>query len=370
LSSRLRSAIVLAIVAAGAVASSPAQTAQSADYRAILEQYRRGEFEAAVSELARLPGEERYRQARALIETSLRPFRSDIVEAMLALHSEVAWASRSPLMCSFSLKGRLSTTQVYGETLFRERSPYFEFALTDAIKKRQPGDAFLRQWYIAAISYAHRWSPGGWDCYQSAPPAVQRTPDMQLALGAMHEKTWHDVRDERMRIEIMTPSLEEAERAYRAALASAPDLAEAQLRLGRVLALRGKPDAALAEFGRVRDRLDGGFAYLVRLFEGGAHEQRGDADRARALYEEAHAMMPRAQSAVSALVQLAFMQGRRAESLEYTTLLNTAEAHSRSIDPWQWKVDGADPWSWYSHGTNWRFPAYLAQLRALVKPPS
>jgi tetratricopeptide (TPR) repeat protein len=139
------------------------------------------------------------------------------------------------------------------------------------------------------------------------------------------------------------------------------------VRLGRVLALQSKPDAALAVFRDVRNRLDGGFAYLVRLFEGEAFEQRGDVARAEESYAAAHAMMPRAQSAIVALANLAFAAGRRAEALEYTRALKDSAAAGRSVDPWVWHAQGADPWSWYCRGTNLRFPIYLAKLRALVR---
>jgi hypothetical protein len=78
-------------------------------------------------------------------------------------------------------------------------------------------------------------------------------------------------------------------------------------------------------------------------------------------------MFPRAQSAIMALAQMAYLQGRRTEALEHIQQLPGATTAGAPLQPWLWYAEGADPWSWYYFGTAWRFPAYLARLRELVR---
>jgi len=190
---------------------------------------------------------------------------------------------------------------------------------------------------------------------------------LQLALGAVHEKAWQQVEADGWGLPRFTPDLEKAERAFRRALETRPDLHEARLRLGHVLVLQERPDEALEMLGEVRDHLDGGFLYVWRLVEGQAYEARGDFDRAAESYRAARAMWPEAQSALMALAQLAYAQGRRAEALELVQLLPGTTSAGAPLQPWTWYAEGTDPWSWYFFGTAWRFPAYLARLRDLVR---
>jgi tetratricopeptide (TPR) repeat protein len=338
---------------------------QSARYSDILAMYRHGEFDAAIVALSRLSRDERYRGAREVLRSSLRPFRRDVVQAVLTLHTDLSFATHVPVDCTsqesgFELFGA-------GDGVFLDGPPFFDYALLYLLKTRFPDDQFLLSWYLTVIAFSQNWEPGGIDCYRNAPSRFQRHPEMLIALGAMHEMTWMEHETQGWSPPILKPSLQTAERAYREVLQTAPDLGEARLRLGRVLGLQSNPDAALQAFSEVRGRLDGGFAYLLTLFEGDAYQQRGDADRAAESYAAAHAMMPRAQSAIIALAHLAFVQGRRTEALERIGEVNDAAAAGASRDPWDWYAQGVDPWSWYQRGIAWRFPMYREKLRALVK---
>ncbi len=357
-------AVLLAVVLLA-----PGAFAQSARYVGIVDDYRRGEFDGAVAALRRLPADEVYRGAKELLRSSLRPFRRDVVQALLALHTESAFAEGRSVGCG-ALRGDFQPDSKDGEGLLIGPS-FLGAALIEALKSRNPNEEFLLTWYLTVISHSHQAYPGDVLCFQNAPARIQRHPEMQLALGAMHEKTWLNLQSEGWTLPIFKPSLQSAKRAYRAALKAAPRLDEARLRLGRVLAMEAKPDAALEVFREVQDRLDGGFAYLVRLFEGEAYEQLGDVKHAADAYTAAHAMMPKAESAIMALANIAYMQGRRAEALELLGRSKNAEAAGESLlDPWNWYAQGLDPWSWYNQGgTSWRFPGYLAHMRALVKGP-
>jgi tetratricopeptide (TPR) repeat protein len=93
--------------------------------------------------------------------------------------------------------------------------------------------------------------------------------------------------------------LESSERHLRGALAHDPQLLEAHVRLGRVLALRGRPEAARREW---RDVLrvaqpDDPVAYLAHVFLGTQAWQVGEWTEAVAQFRGAIGAFPRAQSA-------------------------------------------------------------------------
>ncbi len=363
----MREALVALSLFIGVLATLPAPSAQPARYRDVLSTYRRGEFDEAVAALAQLPKDERYRGARDVAQSSLRPFRRDVLQAVLTLQTDLSFATHVPVGCTSS-NADFDSPDVRGsDGLMLAESPLFEYALLHVLNTRFPDDDFLQTWYLAVIAFAQNWQPGGADCFANAPARIQRHPEMQLAFGAMHEKQWLRNQFEGWTPPTLRPSLQVADRAFRAALSAAPDLDEARVRLGRVLLLQSKPDDALETFRPVRDRLDRGFAYLVRMFEGEAYEQRSDASRAQESYAAAHDMMPHAESAIVALGNLAFARGRRVEALDILKRLNDASAAGTSKDPWVWRAQGADPWGWYHFGTNWRFPTYLAKLRSLVR---
>jgi tetratricopeptide (TPR) repeat protein len=270
-------------------------------------------------------------------------------------------------LCDATPESRRATPAIRERGLLGSGYPLFENSLLEALKAESPDDEFLRAWYVTVMAYADRAFPGDHTCFENAPSRIRAHPEMQLALGAMHEKTWRQVEADGMSFPPFRPSLQEAERAFPRALQAAPDLHEARLRLGHVLVLQSRPNDALQELRLVRDHLDGGLAYVLRLVEGQAYEQRGDVDRARDSYQAARAMFPRAQSAIMALAQLAYLQGHRAEALEHIQQLPGAATAGGRLQPWVWYAEGADPWSWYYFGTAWRFPTYLARLRNLVR---
>ncbi len=152
-----------------------------------------------------------------------------------------------------------------------------------------------------------------------------------------------------------TPSLERAEHALRRALASAPALHEARLRLARVLTLSKRYDDALAILAALPSDAEREYRYLAALFEGDARERMGDMDGAAAAYARAIAVMPHAESATLALAYLRHAQGRRAEALEDTRAMTSQKDDI-----------GTDPWLWYRLGTARRTTSYLAEMQAIV----
>lgn len=210
--------MLLPLTLAALVAASDGPLAQGAQYRTILESYRRGDKDAAVAALTRMPIEDRYRAARESVGAELSPFRRGIVQAVLALHSELAFsAERSFTVCSgesksFQLDYRRGTAHTIASDF-----PEFEYALVDALRDNLPeADDFLKAWYLTIIAHSLMFHPGAISCFEHAPRGIHRDAEMQLAFGAMHESEWWAVQSEGWTLEyVIKPRLETAERAYR-----------------------------------------------------------------------------------------------------------------------------------------------------------
>ncbi len=102
-----------------------------------------------------------------------------------------------------------------------------------------------------------------------------------------------------------------AEGAFRKALRDDPSFIYAELRLGRVLFLRGNIAEAQTVLERAAARAElTSDRYLASLFLGALHQQRGDLPAARAALERAHAAVPQSQTAVVALAHGDLMTGR------------------------------------------------------------
>lgn len=128
--------------------------------------------------------------------------------------------------------------------------------------------------------------------------------------------------------------LARAEGEYRAAVNVAPDLGPARIRLGRILARRGKLEEARAEFEVARTRaLSTGERYLLLLFLAAVYEEVGDSGLARASLTEAVDIAGDRQGSWMALAQLEERDGhaRRARGLVAAGLART---RADSIDEW------------------------------------
>jgi tetratricopeptide (TPR) repeat protein len=182
------------------------------------------------------------------------------------------------------------------------------------------------------------------------------SPELWLAIGVTEEMAW-TISDDAGVEYSFNGNLQDAESAYRRALAGQPDLVEARVRLGRVLTLRGAIDESLRVLGAIGAGEDAESRYLARLFEGEALERSGKVAEAEQRYFAAFAAVPRAQSARLALARLRHLNGQRAEAT--ATVRATAEDRGAA--------DDTDPWFWYTRGLLWRAPEYLQGLRATVE---
>jgi tetratricopeptide (TPR) repeat protein len=151
-------------------------------------------------------------------------------------------------------------------------------------------------------------------------------------------------------------SLDEAAKAYRRALEIAPRSAEARLRLGRVLALLGRPDEAKTAFERViAEGAHEETRWLAHMFLGRVHEQTGRHVEAVTSYRRALGLRA-TQSAIIALANALDRSGERVAAVAQLQLLGTTEDHSTLCE------DGCDPWLNYNLVDRKRVGASLGAL--------
>jgi hypothetical protein len=148
-----------------------------------------------------------------------------------------------------------------------------------------------------------------------------------------------------------------AEAFYRKALTSDPTFAEAHLRLGRVLHLSGRLDAALEEFRLAATAGDTRIRYLASLFTGAVREANGQWAEAIAVYRKAAGQCPGCPSAAIALSHALYRNGQR----DGATLSIDAALAGTEVDL------RADPWWSYPFGPFWQRDDLLAALRKAVR---
>jgi tetratricopeptide (TPR) repeat protein len=161
---------------------------------------------------------------------------------------------------------------------------------------------------------------------------------------------------EKWRQEERAYRLGQALTAYQQAIALDPGLAEAHLRVGRVLLLLGRVDEAEAAFAKVPESTaDRRWRYLAEMFRADVADGRGDRAVARSRYEAARAIWPESQAPILALSRLSATDGD----------WPAAQAHLAALSP---RAGGRaeDPWWAYGFGQAWRIDAALATLRRLV----
>jgi tetratricopeptide (TPR) repeat protein len=164
--------------------------------------------------------------------------------------------------------------------------------------------------------------------------------------------------------------LDKAAGHFRDALTIDATLAEARVRLGRVLKERGKLpearrelEAAVATIATSPSSPSSPPAfvdYLGTLFLGEVIESQGDVAGAIARYREAVTRGPECQSAHLALSRAFEATGDRQAALTALQPLWRGEADRKCIDPW-WQ---------YNAGQSWRMRGFIEELRASVKDKS
>ena len=127
-----------------------------------------------------------------------------------------------------------------------------------------------------------------------------------------------------------------AERFFREALVFRPDHLESRVRYGHVLGELGRhAEAATALRTAIGQGASGRLLYWALLFLGKQEEMLGNGDGARADYERAAGLFPRAQSPRLALSQLARRAGdRRAAQRQLAELAELPADERQREDPW------------------------------------
>jgi tetratricopeptide (TPR) repeat protein len=157
------------------------------------------------------------------------------------------------------------------------------------------------------------------------------------------------------RLEERTWRLKSAEASYREAIQLDPKLAEAHLRLGRVLALQGRRDEAHVALARAAElTTDARWLYLAILFRAAAYEAAGDTTAAEPSYRGALAVWPTSHAARMGLSRIRADRGAWDEAR--TELEGIGLTTPESDDPW---------WA-YDFGQAWRIESGLADLRKQV----
>ena len=188
-------------------------------------------------------------------------------------------------------------------------------------------DAMVRDWYRATAAWMQKAESHDTDHINRARELFPTDPDILFLSGTLHEvyasseiqAAAHSVSMPagfELDIGSARGELHQAEGFLRRALAQAPEMAEAHLRLGHVLALQGHDAEAVAELQQALTRLaDEELEYDGELFIGAAYEALGRYDEAAAAYADAASRFPLAQSPLIALSQLARRRGDRTGAL-------------------------------------------------------
>ena len=198
-------------------------------------------------------------------------------------------------------------------------------ALLDVIKPG--GDAMVRSWYIATSTWMQRNQQ-----YNPAHLAQARElfpDDATIAfLSGTHAETYAGAGIQSvvktavlptgyfLKIGSAAAELKAAETFLQKAVRLDPAFDEGHLHLGHVLLARGKPQEAVVELERVASGTkDPLLQYYASMFLGAAEEELSRDDAARATYQHAAGIFPRAQSPYLALSALNAKRGNRPAAL-------------------------------------------------------
>jgi tetratricopeptide (TPR) repeat protein len=281
-------------------------------YEEVVERYARGDHEGAIAALDAL-GDGRLRNAVGAL-------------AMLAQRARVcapcdaalAW-QRTPVTTALMLHtDRAIRARDEGTSPRLHESLALEIAVQ--LKDDPERRAFAHRWFAAMAGLAeieNRWTDAvAWA--EHGRDTFPGSGELLLVLGSIHEtlgadaspraseaimdatarqtqanlSRYHEARDH----------LEQARRAFKAAVAANPTLYEATLRLGRVAGRLGETAEARGALEDVLSREPPReVAYLARLFVGRLEEDAGRFDEAARSYELAVTLEPNGQSARLAL---------------------------------------------------------------------
>jgi len=220
---------------------------------------------------------------------------------------------------------------------------------TGAPKPSPATDEMVRGWYRATAAWMQKGEHLNKAHLNHAREIFPHDADILFLLGTLHE-TFADAQVQSvvrsavlpmgvvMDMETERAELKLAEETLREAVGVRPDAPETRLRLGRVIALRGRYAEAVPELRRALEsipREEETLRYYLELFLGGAEEGAGHYDQARGAYERAAALFPKAQSPLLGLGELARRRGDRRSALEaMEKVFALSPLEEDRVDPW------------------------------------
>jgi tetratricopeptide (TPR) repeat protein len=243
--------------------------------------------------------------------------------------------------------------------------------LRDSVSVDPGSDPFVRIWYLASEAYLQGLMLIEPSHIERALQLFPRDADILFFAGAHHESA----ASPRIQATLKTAKLPRgidfavrdegtefrlAEQLYRRALEANPGHVEARIRLGRVLAKRGRHQEALEHLREASAKAtEPMLQYYAALHIGAAAEARGNEDEARQSYQRALSFYPDAQSPMLSLSRLATQAGDRAAARDaMELLLNLSPFADERVDPW-WIYD-------ISQGRN--AESLLTDLRSRIRP--
>ena len=283
------------------------------------------------------------------------PARRAIAQLMIRaalLHTDIAMAPASELPPPPAVGPRLAQTAVElndgRETQVLSVAIHYAIA-REAVALVMPataGSYAARQWYLATLAFMQ-----GNRKYDSLLPhldtariALAADSRVWLWSGAAHENVAAPPLQvaagvTSARLESPTLLRARAESFYRRALELDPACAECWLRLARVHQLSGQMEEAAVLLARAEPKLTMPVhRYYAALFAGRSAEALGKIPEARAAYERAMGLFPRAQSPRLALADLAFRDTQAGQALSGVRAMFVTSDPTGSGDPW-WEYD-------------------------------
>ncbi len=232
--------------------------------------------------------------------------------------------------------------------------------LTTRIPGAAGAQEWITAWYRATVAFMQREQQYGSDQLRHALQTAGSDPPLLLLAGGEHEAlasrpvqafVRETVRSAKMTLPVESADRElaEAQQLFSRALDRDPGLVEARVRLGRILALRGRGAEAMRHLRQASvTPTEPLIAFYAFLFLGSELVTQGDYAAARAAYLQAVERFPQAQSANLALAELAWRFGQRDEmEMRMKIALNAPD-------------EASDPWSTY-HSAHGRGAAVLLQ---------
>lgn len=213
---------------------------------------------------------------------------------------------------------------------------------------------FERRWLLMlAYFYMQSFGSGDMSAIQGANKAFPDDVELHIALGVLNEKSgWMGHDDD---------ALGMAEAQYRIVLDADPDNAEALIRLGRVLTLKGQEKQAHDLLARGLERTQDARLQLAGLLSlGEVHLQRGEFAEAVQSTRAALALDPACQTSVIALAMALHKAG---DSQDSRQVIQEHFVSNEMRPPSRASSQEDDLWWRYLYGNADRFESLLAELR-------